>query len=209
MGEIRRSSLFLTALAVMAAACGPSIPPRYVLERNVGEFQYRRYQEVVDVEFPIEGNRATGHTATYLERRAHVPSDARDVQVTTAFVTVYERGASLAAEVRERLDTLNTYELAVERVSGEWVWVLDGGDVPWILWVSGRHLVKLGGSHDAMEDADYGVPEDLLDAYTDLFPSDLDERGQAREGTDSYGPSQIEVADSEELEIPSQLRDGL
>ncbi|MEM6959075.1 MAG: hypothetical protein AAF411_19940 [Myxococcota bacterium] len=197
----------LAVLGFLIAACGPSIPPRYVIEENLGAFEYRRYQEVIDVEFPIEGNPAAGHTATYLKRAR----EGEELRVSTAFVTVYERGASLAAEVRDALEGLGTYEVAVRKVEGEWMWVLEGGEIPWVLWVSGRHLIKLGGSPVFENEADsdhYGIPEDLLEAYTDQFPSDLDERGQAREGTDSYGPSRQEAEESEELDIPSSLREG-
>ena len=204
---LRSSSLFVAAL--LLSACGPNIPPRYVLERDVGDFQYRRYQEVLDVEFPLEGNAASGHTATYLRRG--VREDGADLRVATAFVTVYTEAPSLAAEIRERLETLHSYEIAVRKVNGEWVWVLDGGDIPWVMWVSGRHLIKLGGSPEEVDDEDsdteYGIPGDILNAYTDLFDSDLDRHGQAREGSPSYGPSRTETEDSEELDIPASLRD--
>lgn len=200
-------ALFLSASVL--SACGPNIPPRYVLERDVGDFQYRRYQEVLDVEFPLEGNIAGGHTATYLRRGTRV--DGADLRVATAFVTVYSTAPSLSAEIRERLETLNSYELAVRKVNGEWVWVLDGGDIPWVMWVSGQHLIKLGGSPEEVDDeesnTEYGIPDDILDAYTDLYSSDLDEHGQAREGSPSYGASSTEAEDSEELEIPASLRD--
>ena len=200
-------ALFLSASAL--SACGPSIPARFVLERDVGDFQYRRYQEVLDVEFPIEGNTANGHTATYLRRGTR--QDGADLRVATAFVTVYSQAPSLAAEIRQRLETLHSYEIAVRRVNGEWVWVIDGGDIPWVMWVSGRHLIKLGGSPEEVDDEDsdteFGIPDDILDAYTDLFSSDLDEQGQAREGSPSFGASTAEEEDNEELEIPASLRD--
>ncbi|MFT5353415.1 MAG: hypothetical protein ACI9KE_000613 [Polyangiales bacterium] len=203
------ASVALVLSACVLSACGPNIPARYVLERDVGEFQYRRYQEVLDVEFPIEGNTANGHTATYLRRGTR--QDGADLRVATAFVTVYSEATSLSAEIRERLETLNSYELAVRKINGEWVWVLDGGDIPWVIWVSGRHLIKLGGSPEEVDDEDsdteYGIPDDILEAYTDLFSSDLDGQGQAREGSPSYGASHSEAEDSEELEIPASLRD--
>jgi len=52
------------------------------------------------------------------------------------------------------------------------------------------------------------MPEDVTDTYLDLYPSDLDEHGRAREGTASAGPSQTEHEEEGELDLPSSLRDG-
>jgi hypothetical protein len=179
--------------------CGSSLPARFVVERDVGELRYRRYQKVLDVEFPIEGNAAVGHTASYVQR-----GTGHEVHFATAFVTVYEKGASLAAEVRERLDTLGTYELSVGDLEGEYVWWLDGGSDRWALWVSDRYLVKLGAPRGEE------IPEDLAETYTDLYPSDLDEHGRAREGTGSHGLSERQVEDrqSDRLDDPRFLEEG-
>lgn len=185
-----------TAALALCFACGPTLPPRYVIERDVGDLQYRRYQHVLDVEFRIEGNDAEGHTATYLRR-----TGGDNVILATAFVSVYEHAASLTAEVSERLEDLGTYEVSVERLEGDYVWRLQGDDVPWVLWVSGKHLVKLSGPSGG------DIPEELAESYIDAYPSDLDERGRAREGTDSAGSSQRQVADEAPLDVPTSLRE--
>ena len=84
------------AVGLLAAlpGCGPSIPTRFVLERDVDGWAYRRYQRVLDVELAIEGNPAVGHTATYV-RRASRTSD--QVPFANVFVSVYERPEGLAA----------------------------------------------------------------------------------------------------------------
>ncbi|MEM1418729.1 MAG: hypothetical protein AAGH15_27790, partial [Myxococcota bacterium] len=163
------------ALVALVLACGPSLPPRYVVEGDVEGYGFRRYQHVLDVEVPIAGNPAEGHTATYVQRR----SDGAQVVLATAFVTVYERPASVAAEVRERLDELGSYTLSTVREHRAYVWRLRGGEVPWLLWVSGRHLVKLGGPPGER------VPDAILARYLRLYPSDLDRRGHAEEGATS------------------------
>ncbi|MEM9192593.1 MAG: hypothetical protein AAGF12_25685 [Myxococcota bacterium] len=188
-------SSLMPALAV--GGCGGSLPERYVLERDVGDYSYRRYQKVLDVEFPIEGNAAVGHTASYVHR-----DRTRDVTFATAFVTVYEKPRGLTAEIRTRLNTLGTYDVTVGELEGEHVWWLDGGDDAWAMWVSGQYLVKLGAPRG--ED----IPSDVADDYTDLYPSDLDERGRAREGTSSYGPASLDDEEGdEELDIPQHLRE--
>lgn len=181
-----------------AIACGPSLPPRFVVERDVGDYAYRRYQEVLDVEFPMEGNTATGHTATYIERRGS------DVAFITAFVTVYERATALTAEIRERIEPLSSYDIEVVKREGEYMWNLRGGDAEWLLWVSGNHLVKLGAPVGTE------IPEDLIEEYTGLYDSDLDENGIARDGRPSAGniASEDEEEGSEELELPGSLREG-
>lgn len=199
-GTVKRtylSALTLLALAgTLLVACGPSIPPRFVLERDLDHYAYRRYQKMLDIEFPVNGNPAEAHTATYVLRHGE------DIILTTAFVTIYERAASLAAELEDRLDSLGTYDVTVDRVEGEWVWSLDGGGDRWLLWVSGNRIVKLGAPPGRQ------VPEELADAYLDLYPSDLDEHGRAREGTASVGESSRQTEENANLEMPDHLREG-
>lgn len=193
-----RFILAWVSIAMGAAACGPNLPPRYVVERDVGDYAYRRYQEVLDVEFPMEGNTATGHTATYIERRGS------NVAFITAFVTVYERASALTAEIRDRIEPLSSYDIEVVKREGEYMWHLRGGEAEWLLWVSGRYLVKLGAPIGTE------IPEDLIEEYTGLYDSDLDEHGIARSGTDSAGniASEDEEADDEALDMPGSLREG-
>ncbi len=170
----------LACAALALVACGGSLPPRYVLERDLGGWSYRRYQRVLDVELPIEGNPAVGHTATYVRRASRT---GRTVPFTNVFVTVYERPTGLAAELRRQVRTLASYDPEVRPYGGGYVWYLDAGDGDrWALWVSGPHVVKVG----AGEDLD-AVPEDLVNAYMGLYPSDLDANGRARPGTRSEG----------------------
>jgi hypothetical protein len=191
------------ALLLCAAGCASSLPPRYVLERDTGGFAYRRYQKTLDVEFVIEGNRGVGHTATYV-RRGSGRADAQPVAFATAFVTVYERAASLTAEVRERLDALQRYELTTAELGGGHVWSLRHGDERWAVWVSGRYVVKVGAP------AGEPVPEDVVDDYMELYPSDLNEHGRAEEDAASAGPSRKEQqqVEEEELGIPQHLRES-
>ena len=186
----------LLFLAVVAIGCGPSIPTRFVLERDLDGLRFRRYQHVLDVELVVEANTAEGHIATYVVTGSETP------RVVTAFVTVYDHPASLAAEVRARVATLGSYEQSVERREGAYVHVLRSGDEEWLLWVSGRHVVKLGAAAG-------GVPDLLLEAYLDPYPSDLDDRGRARARADSAGAAASEAeTDGEEDEVPASLREG-
>ncbi|MFW6067568.1 MAG: hypothetical protein ACOC97_04460 [Myxococcota bacterium] len=193
MGRTLRYLPLLWALT----ACAASPPPRYVAERDLGGWSYRRYQKTLDVEFPVQDNPAVGHAASYVRRQGP------GVHVATAFVTVYEDATGLTAEVRERLDTLSSYDVTVDRVEGEWVWRLEGAQDRWLLWVSENRVVKLGMQEGA-------VPEALADHYLDVYPSDLDAHGRARDGAASQGKSRREREESTEeaLPMPSHLREG-
>jgi hypothetical protein len=133
----------------------------------------------------------------------YVARRGQGMEVLTAFVSVYERPASLAAEVKERLERLGTYDRRMVEVDGEHVWELDGGGDLWLVWVSSNRVVKLGAPRGG------DIPEDFAERYLDIYPSDLDEHGRAREGTASVGVSRVdgeEEPGSIEPEMPSSLR---
>jgi hypothetical protein len=186
-------------IAVLMLACSHDLPARYVIDHDLGGFVYRRYQKTLDVEFAVEGNQATGYTATYLRH-----GSGKTVAIATAFVTVYQRADSLTAEVRERLKALERYKLAVQEVGDGYAWTLDAGPSErWALWVSGSHLVKLGAPPGEL------IPDALAEAYMDMYPSDLDEHGYARSDAPSRGPSKAERKESgeQEREMPKSLRE--
>lgn len=183
--------------ASLVGACGPSIPARYVLERDLDALSYRRYQRVLDVELPVEGNAAVGHTATYVHR-----SEGTEIPYVNAFVTVYDHATGLAAEIRGHVDSLASYQVQVVDVEGGRVFALDGGSTDrWWLWVSANRVVKIGGT------ADEALARRVISAYMSLYPSDLDEHGRARAGTASAGAASTrEPAREEGLDLPQSLR---
>lgn len=187
--------LALLALGTGVPGCGPGIPARYVIERDIDGWSYRRYQRVLDVEIAVAGNAAVGHTATYVQRASR---SGRSVPYANVFVSVYERPQGLAEEVRRQVRALGSYQASVRALGGGHVWYLDAGPGDrWALWVSGAHVVKVGAS-DAVDD----VPEAVVGAYMGVFPSDLDEHGRARDGTASAGelPSDGPTVNEEEAE---------
>lgn len=191
--------LALSAVLVLASAiagCGPSYPTRYVVERDVGHMSYRRYQQVLDVEFPVQGNDAVGHTATYVRR-----SERGEPPYVNVFVTVYDHPASLTAEVRHQVQSLESYDVAVQDVGGGRAWRLDGGTGDrWVVWVSGRFVVKIGGN------ASDELTREVIEQYMGVYPSDLDEHGRARDGTASAGDAAGTVGvEQEQLEMPQSL----
>jgi hypothetical protein len=189
-------SVAITALL----GCSNTLPPRYVIERDLDGFIYRRYQKTLDIELAIAGNEATGHTATYLRR-----GRGKRVAVATAFVTVYAHAASLTAEVGERLMALERYQKSVQKLGGGYVWMLDAGESErWALWVSNRHVIKLGAP------AGEALPDAIAKAYMDSYPSDLDEHGHADPDAASRGPSQSERKENgaQERDVPHYLHEN-
>jgi hypothetical protein len=188
--------LAVLAPLVVLLACGPSIPARFVLEHDLGYLSYRRYQRVLDVELPVEGNAAVGHTATYVRR-----SDTAGVPYVNAFVTVYDHAPGLAAEIRAHVDSLASYRSSVVDIEGGRAFALDGGPSDrWWLWVSANRVVKIGGT------ADEALTRRVISAYMGVYPSDLDEHGRAREGTPSAGRAATREPTREELDLPQSLR---
>jgi hypothetical protein len=168
------------ALVALTLACGPKLPPRFVIERDVEPARYRRYQKVLDVEIPVAGNPAVGHTATYAQ-------SGKRLLITPVFVTVYEHAKGLTETVRGRLRAMAGYETLVAELHGENVWTVKGeSDDRWIMWVSGPHLVKIGVAEGGKQ-----APDALVEAYLEVYPSDLDERGHAREEALSAGAALV------------------
>ncbi len=172
-----RFPLSCAALSLSLAACSPKLPPRYVIEADLDGYGYRRYQQVLDVEFPIAGNPAIAHTATYVR-------GGEKLSVAPVVVTRYERAGGLTETVRQRLRSMDGYSLAVVKSRGDHVWRMEGsaGDA-WMLWVSHAHLIKVGAPEGEAE-----APRAIVEKYLDVYPSDLDDKGKAMNGKASAGP---------------------
>ena len=160
------------ACAVILAACGgsPRPPARGVLESNVTSWRFRRYQKLLDVEIWVPGNPAVGYTATYVRKDAERAGLVRQETIASAFVTRYEqdRGVLRAMlELVQRLKSDAGYEVEVQSPGGVLVISITGQGESWALWYSRGHVIKIGGRGlDA-------VPEDLVEAYGDRYPSRL------------------------------------
>ena len=126
-----------------------------------------------------------------------------DVAVYTAFVTVYAHPAALAAEVRGGLTRMPGYTVTPGEVAGQYVWMVASNDPErFCVWPSGPYLVKLGAPEAAP------FPDQIAEAYASLYPSDLDEHGNAREETASYGEAKSAQNEEAEPAIPASLREG-
>lgn len=175
----------LALFVLSATGCGASVPARYVVERDIDDtYLYRRYQKVLDVEVPVPENPAEGHTAVY-ERGAEAEGPA----LAVVFVARYERPRGLAMELARAVDRLEGYQARVAEVGGGNAWVLAGeqGD-RWAIWASGRSIVKVGTPDGRV------LPEEVLELYMDIYPSELESDGRPESGAASGGEAGPEDA---------------
>lgn len=169
------SALPLVAGLIVAAvlvACGgrPPPPPRGVVEGDIGDWKFRRYQEVLDVEVWIDGNRGVAYTATYARGAAEKVNRLTDEDIATAFVTRYERDDGVLRETVKfirRLAQEAGYQVEEKKVGGVRVVVIVGHGEAWAMWSAPKHVVKIGGHGRT------GVPEGLVASYGERYPSTL------------------------------------
>jgi hypothetical protein len=162
----------LTVAASLVAACGGRPPPprRGVVEADVGDWKFRRYQEVLDVEVWVDGNPGVAYTATYARGEAERRSRLTDEDIATAAVTRYDRDDGVVRETVKfvrRLAEDGGYQVEEARMAGIRVVLITGHGETWAMWAAPRHVVKIGGhGRDS-------VPAQLVGRYADRYPSQL------------------------------------
>ncbi len=159
-------------VVALASSCGgrPPPPKRGVVEKNLGEWKFWRYQELLDVEVWVPGNMGVAHTASYVQRDAQ-RGKVRDEDVVHAFVTRYKTNKGIQARLLvfvRRLAREAGYLVEEDQVKKTRMVKVSGHGELWVMWASGRHLVKLGGR------ARETVPNALISAYAERYPSALE-----------------------------------
>ncbi len=166
-----RVGLLLVAVQLSAACGGNAKPPkRGVIEADVDNWGFRRYQTVLDIEVWVAKNEAVAHTASYARKTSEKKGRIDDKDVVNAFVTRYEkkRGIRRALVVfARRLAQQSGYKVEEKKVSGVRVYQVQGPSERWVFWSSKSHVVKLGGRGVT------SIPGDLIDAYAERYPSNL------------------------------------
>lgn len=165
--------VMLASVLVVLSACGGHLPPpeRGVLEDDVSEWKFRRYQELLDVEVWVEKNEAVAHTASYVRSDAEKSGSLADGDIVNAFVTRYEHDTGLVRAVvvfARRLVQQSGYRVEERERHGARLIAVHGPDEAWVLWPSARHVVKIGGRGVAT------VPGALIEAYAKRYPSRLE-----------------------------------
>ena len=164
----------VAAIVLIAVACGGKTPPpkRRVIESSVDAWNFRRYQQLVDVEVYVDDNEAVAHTASYARNAAEKRGELAADDVVNAFVTEYQRPEGIVpALVRfsRRLAQEGGYQVDEVKLGGARVIEVIGHGEAWARWGSGRFVVKIGGRGLAR------VPAKLVEAYAEPYPSTLKE----------------------------------
>ena len=181
------------ALQVSSACGGNAKPPkRGVIESDVDNWGFRRYQSVLDVEVWVAKNRAVAHTASYARKTSEKKGRIDDKDVINAFVTRYKekRGIRRALVVFvRRLAQQSGYKATEKKISGVRLLEIQGPNERWVLWPAKRHVIKLGGRGAKR------IPSDLIDAYAERYPSKL--KSGSLEGPLSEGQEEPSVETEE------------
>jgi hypothetical protein len=174
---------------VMIAACGghPPPPPRGVMESDLGDWKFRRFQPLLDVEVWVKDNKAEAYTATYVNDRAERehPTRLGDQDLVNVFVTRYARPDGVLREMVRfvrRLAQEAGYQVDETKIGGVRVVTIAGHDEWWAMWAATGAVVKVGGR--GRSDA----PSDLVKSYGARYPSVIS--GGVLEGPLPPGPEE-------------------
>jgi hypothetical protein len=185
-------------LAIALAACGgrPPVPPRGVVEADLGAWKFRRFQPVLDVEVWVDNNKAEAFTASYVSEDAEKRGRVDDKDVVSVFVTRFEKPDGVLRETVKlvrRLAAERSYKVDEDKIGGARALTIKGNGEAWVMWASDRYVVKVGGR--GRED----VPAALVASYAKRFPSQI--ASGALEGPLPPGP------DSKPKELPKEKYD--
>jgi hypothetical protein len=192
-------ALFLaTAITVLGCGGHPPIPKRGVVEADLGSWKFRRFQEVLDVEVWVEGNKAEAYSASYItadaEKRGHID----DKDLVNVFVTRYaapEGVVRATVKLARRLAQDGGYQVEEDKIAGARTLTITGRGEAWVMWPSNHHVVKVGGRGRS------DVPASMVANYVDRYPSQLP--GGALEGPLPPGPDDAPKAKTEKPEYDS------
>jgi hypothetical protein len=180
--------LVVFAAAFAASACGgtPPLPPRGVVEKDLGSWKFRRFQgPLLDIEVWVEGNRGEAFSASYITADAEKTGKVRDDDIVNVSVTRYERddGVTRATvKLARRLAAENGYQVEEGKIAGTRALTIKGASEIWVMWPAKSHVVKVGGRGRE------SVPSSMVERYADRYPSRLP--GGALEGPLPPGPDE-------------------
>lgn len=198
---IRRWAALVTVgfLVALSGACGgrPPPPKRGVAESAISDWEFRRFQEVLDIEVWVSENRAKAFAGTYVRAAAERTGRLGDDDVVNVFVTRYEKDDGvLRATVKflRRLAQESGYQLEEDKVEGVRLVKISGNGETWAMWASKGHVVKVGGRGRT------GVPDTMVEWYGERYPSTFPAgvlEGPLPAGTDEPKPESDEPGEGE------------
>lgn len=177
---------WLLGLFLIWGACGghPPQPTRGVVEADLGSWKYRRYQNVLDIEVWVEGNKAQAYTASYIDEAAEKRARCcDDKDVVNVFVTRYAKDDGVLREtvkLARRLASEGGYQVEETKIKGARALAINGHGESWVMWPAKKHVIKVGGRGRE------NVPDAMVASYAERYPSVLP--GGALEGPLPPGP---------------------
>lgn len=166
--QFARACTLLMVLVLMACGGRPPVPKRGVVESDVGEWKFRRFQPVLDVEVWVPENKAEAFTATYVRDAAERRGRIEERDVVSVFVTRYQRAHGVVREVARlarRLAQEAGYSVEEDKIGGVRSVTIHGHGESWVMWAAGNHVVKVGGR--GREE----VPTSMVEHYGERYPS--------------------------------------
>jgi hypothetical protein len=192
-------ALFL-ATVVTVVGCGghPPVPRRGVVEADLGGWKFRRFQELLDVEVWVEGNKAAAYSASYITADAEKRGRIDDKDLVNVFVTRYaapEGVVRATVKLARRLAQDGGYQVEEDKIAGARTLTITGRGEAWVMWPSHQHVVKVGGRGRS------DVPKSMVENYVDRYPSQLP--GGSLEGPLPPGPGDANKTKVEKPEYDS------
>jgi hypothetical protein len=177
----------LSALLLTFAlgSCGGSNKPpkRGVIEGDLGKWNFRRYQAVLDPEVWVKKNKSQGYTASYVLNAAEKRGRLSEGDVVSVFVTRFKSNSGIQRALIKfvrRLAQEQGYVVEEDVMEGTRVFSIKGHGESWAMWASVKHVIKIGGP---------GVdkpPGSLVESYSERYPSRI--KAGALEGELPGGP---------------------
>ena len=187
-----RRSLSLALALVLVAACGGHPPPprRGVAESAIGDWQFRRFQEVLDIEVWVPDNKAVAYAGTYVASDAEHRGKLGDNDIVNVFVTRYQRDDGVVratVKFARRLAQEAGYSVDEDKIGGVRVLRLEGNGELWALWSAKGSVVKVGGRGRTK------LPSSVIEYYGDRYPSTVP--AGSLEGPLPAGPDEAKPTD--------------
>jgi len=171
------------AFAALGGCGGHPLPPNGVIQADLGDWRYWRFQRVLDVEVWVPNNKAEAFTASYVPLAAERTGHPADKDLVNVFVTRYSTDLGVLRETvkfARRLAAEQGYQVDEGKIGGARALTINGHGESWVMWPAKGYVVKVGGRGRET------VPSNLVASYADRYPSDLP--GGVLEGPLPPGP---------------------
>lgn len=199
--------LISVAIVLALSGCGsrPPVPKRLVVEADLGGWKFRRFQgPLLDIEVWVAGNKGEAYSASYITAASEKRGRIGEEDLVNVTVTRYERPDGVVRETVKlvrRLAAERGYQATEQKIEGVRALSIEGPGEAWVIWPSGKYVVKVGGQGRQT------IPASVVERYGDRYPSGLP--GGALEGALPPGPADRPNPEGKEPYDPSNPKPDL